>query len=314
MKYYLGVTDNKWFKFLGNLNPLPEDVNFWQPGGTVNFKVISEGAPFLFKLKSPLNAIGGIAFFSKHTFLPMSIAWDIFQNRNGCETYEQFGKMIFNYRSDKSNINPTIGCIVLTNPIFFKEEDWIETPIDWGKSIVQGKSYDSESEIGKNIWEKVEVLLEKYMISNEVDEIQNIAQEPNTALYGKSILTKVRIGQGAFRVLVTEAYSRKCSITGEKTLPVLEAAHIKSYSQFGPHHISNGLLLRSDMHKLFDSGYITITNELKVEVSSRIKEEFQNGREYYKYHGSNLFILPDQEKDRPRNEYIDWHNTNIYKG
>jgi hypothetical protein len=61
MKFYLGVTDNNWFNYLSNINP--EDINFWQPGGTVNFKVLQAGAPFLFKLKSPLNAIGGIGFF-----------------------------------------------------------------------------------------------------------------------------------------------------------------------------------------------------------------------------------------------------------
>lgn len=61
MKFYLGVTDNQWFDYLSRINP--EDINFWQPGGTVHFKVLQPGAPFLFKLKSPLNAIGGIGFF-----------------------------------------------------------------------------------------------------------------------------------------------------------------------------------------------------------------------------------------------------------
>lgn len=67
MKFYLGVTDNNWFNYLSTINP--EDMNFWQPSGSVNFKVLNPGAPFLFKLKSPLNAIGGIGFFSTHTFL-----------------------------------------------------------------------------------------------------------------------------------------------------------------------------------------------------------------------------------------------------
>lgn len=314
MKFYLGVTDNNWFNYLSERNP--EDINFWQPGGTVNFKVLKSGAPFLFKLKSPLNAIGGIGFFSSHTFLPMSIAWDTFNDRNGCRTYAEFSRMILNYRKDKNNVNPTIGCIVLTNPIFFKKEDWIETPSDWGNSIVQGKSYDSEDKVGKGIWTRVEKLLEKYLNIDSIDEgkSQILLEEPSSPAYGKSILTKVRLGQGAFRVLVTDAYSRKCTITGEKTLPVLEAAHIKPYADSGPHFISNGLLLRSDMHKLFDSGYLTITNELKVEVSSRIREEFQNGKEYYQYHGKDLFVIPNRSMDLPNSKYIDWHNTNIYKG
>ncbi len=295
MKFYLGVTDNNWYNYLSRINP--EDINFWQPSGTVSFKVLQVGAPFLFKLKSPHNAIGGIGFFSSHTFLPMSIAWDTFGNRNGCGTYAEFSKMILNYRNDKQTANPTIGCIVLTNPIFFEKEDWIKTPADWGKSIVQ-------------------VLLEKYLYINSIDEgkSQILLEEPPSPVYGASILTKVRLGQGAFRVLITDAYSRRCSITGEKTLPVLEAAHIKPYAESGPHFISNGILLRSDMHKLFDTGYLTITNDLKVEVSSRIKEEFQNGREYYQYHGKDLLFLPERAMDKPGEKYIDWHNTNVYKG
>ncbi|MBK9728989.1 MAG: HNH endonuclease [Saprospiraceae bacterium] len=314
MKFYLGVTDNNWFKYLSKINP--EDINFWQPGGTVSFKLLQSGAPFLFKLKSPLNAIGGVGFFSSHTFLPMSVAWDTFYNRNGCDTYDEFRRMILNYRKDKLNINPIIGCIVLTNPLFFKQEDWIETPVDWGKSIVQGKSYDTNDIVGKNIWARVEKLLEKYLYINPVDEgkSQFLLEESSTPAYGNSVLTKVRLGQGAFRVLVTDAYSRRCSITGEKTLPVLEAAHIKPYAESGPHFISNGILLRSDMHKLFDGGYLTITNEHKVEISSRIKEEFQNGKEYYQYHGKELLFLPNREIDKPNGQYIDWHNNKIYRG
>ncbi|MEY4903832.1 MAG: hypothetical protein RLZZ292_1647 [Bacteroidota bacterium] len=106
MKFYLGVTDNNWFNYLSKINP--EDINFWQPSGSVKFKVLEAGAPFLFKLKSPFNAIGGIAFFSSHTFLPINIAWDTFGNRNGCENFSTFSKIILNYRSDKNNINPEV--------------------------------------------------------------------------------------------------------------------------------------------------------------------------------------------------------------
>jgi putative restriction endonuclease len=314
MKFYLGVTDNYWYKYLSQINP--EDVNFWQPGGSVNFKVIPSGAPFLFKLKSPLNVIGVIGFFSSHTFLPMSIAWDAFKNRNGCDTFDEFSKMIINYRRDKFNINPTIGCIVLTNPLFFKREDWIQVPEDWGKSIVQGKSYDTVDEIGRKLWIKIELMINKYLVTRSIDEgkSQLILEEPSSPAYGKSILTKVRLGQGAFRILVTDAYTRRCSITGEKTLPVLEAAHIKPYSESGPHFISNAILLRSDMHKLFDCGYLTITKNHKIEVSSKIKEEFQNGKEYYQFHGKDLMFLPKRDMDKPSANYIDWHNSNIYRG
>ncbi len=314
MKFYLAVTDNNWYNFLSELNP--EDVNFWQPSGTVNFKVLIPGAPFLFKLKHPINAIGGIGFFSSHSFLPLNIAWDAFRNRNGCSTFMELQNMILNYRKDKTNQNPTIGCIILTNPIFFDKNDWIETPKNWGKSIVQGKSYFSDDAVGIGLWAKVELLLSKYLNKNNYDgnKSQLILEEPESPQYGKDILTKVRLGQGAFRILVTDAYNRRCSISGEKTLPVLEAAHIKPYSESGPHFISNGLLLRSDLHKLFDSGYLTITSSFKIEVSKKIKEEFHNGREYYQFHGKNLSFLPFRDIDKPDLNFVDWHNCNVYKG
>ncbi|HEV7330223.1 MAG TPA: HNH endonuclease [Flavisolibacter sp.] len=313
MKIYLGVTDNNWFSYLSKI--LPEDINFWQPGGNANFKVLSPGAPFIFKLKSPLNKIGGVGFFSSQTFLPINIAWDVFEERNGCGSFEQFRQMILQYRTDKENLNPTIGCIVLTNPVFFKQEDWIDVPEDWSKSIVQGKSYDTTAGVGLALWQKVEMLLNKYLSETayEGEKSQLILEDTESPKYGSSILKKVRLGQGAFRVLVTDAYTRRCSITGEKTLPVLEAAHIKPYSKSGPHFISNGLLLRSDLHKLFDAGYITVTKDYKVEVSKSIREEFQNGKEYYQYHGKDLVYLPARAFDRPNEKYIEWHNS-IFKG
>lgn len=311
MKYYLGVTDNGWFNYLRNINP--EDVNFWQPGGAINFRALQPGAPFLFKLKSPINAIGGVGFFSTHSFLPISVAWDTFGNRNGCETYSEFKRMILAYRTNKSDINPQIGCIVLTNPIFFEREDWIPTPENWAKSIVQGKGYSTEEDIGNTLWNKVEVLLEKYMFGEVPNDSLFVLREPEDR-YRTSVLSKVRVGQGAFRVLITDAYQRRCSITGEKTLPVLESAHIRSYSENGPHSISNGILLRSDVHKLFDNGYLTITTDFKIEVSKRIKEEFSNGKEYYQYHGRDLITLPANLSERPDKQYIEWHNSNIFKG
>lgn len=312
MKFYLGVTDNDWYNFLAQQNR--EDINFWQPGGNTSFKVLTPGEPFLFKLRSPVNAIGGIGFFSSHTFLPISIAWDAFEEGNGCNTMYELRKMILPLRRDKSDINPTIGCIVLTNPIFFKKEDWIATPENWSNSIVQGKSYSTDNDIGKDLWKKVDNLLQKYLYNVIAEEKSQLMLEDPEALYGQSILRKVRLGQGAFRILVTDAYNRKCAISGEKTLPVLEAAHIKPYAESGPHFISNALLLRSDLHKLFDTGYLTITPDLKVEVSKRIKEEYQNGKEYYKFHGNQLFNLPNRLQDNPENRFVEWHNENIYKG
>jgi putative restriction endonuclease len=77
--------------------------------------------------------------------------------------------------------------------------------------------------------------------------------------------------------------------------------------------VSNGLLLRSDLHKLFDAGYLTVTPDLHVEISGRIKEEYNNGREYYAMHGHSLAITPRSRLEMPDAAFLSWHNENVYK-
>jgi putative restriction endonuclease len=123
------------------------------------------------------------------------------------------------------------------------------------------------------------------------------------------MLVRPRLGQGAFRLIVTDVYDRRCAMTGERTLPVLEAAHIKPYGLGGPHQPENGLLLRSDLHTLFDQGYMTVdANELKVVVSGRIREEFENGRDYCQPQGRPI-RLPHDASGLPLREYLEFHNS-----
>jgi len=313
MNFYLGVTDINWYKNLSKIKP--EDVNFWQPGGRNEFRRLTVGEPFLFKLKSPYNVIGGVGFFTNYILLPLNIAWETFEVGNGFSSFTLFRNAIMNLRKDKSNLNPQIGCIVLTDPIFFEEKDWIEIPDNWKSSIVQGKTYDTSDSIAKIYWERVEFILNSYLERNPIlNENSLVSENPDSPLYGNPVLTKVRKGQGSFKVSIINAYNKRCSISGERTMPVLEAAHIKPISRSGPNYIRNGLLLRSDIHKLFDSGYITITKDLKIEVSKKIKEEYENGKEYYQFDGKNLFMLPVNKEDKPYHEYVGWHNENVYRG
>jgi putative restriction endonuclease len=74
---------------------------------------------------------------------------------------------------------------------------------------------------------------------------------------------------------------------------------------------SNGVLLRRDIHSLFDAGYVTITPKLKFEVSRRIKEEFENGRQYYELQGRGI-AAPDDLGSLPDRAALAWHNENRY--
>ncbi len=130
--------------------------------------------------------------------------------------------------------------------------------------------------------------------------------EPD-ARYGAPHLVRPRLGQGAFRVLVTDIYQRRCTVTGERTLPALEAAHIRPYGDGGVHEAPNGLLLRRDIHSLFDAGYVTVTPDHHFHVSRRIREEFDNGKHYYALHGQRI-ELPNEVRLHPNPKALTWHN------
>jgi predicted restriction endonuclease len=75
----------------------------------------------------------------------------------------------------------------------------------------------------------------------------------------------------------------------------------------------NGLLLRSDIHTLLDRGYVTVTPDLRFEVSRRIKDEFENGRDYYALQGKPVAV-PEPRELAPSREYLDWHATHVFRG
>ena len=113
--------------------------------------------------------------------------------------------------------------------------------------------------------------------------------------------------------MVTDNYQRRCAISGERTLPALDAAHIRPFADGGQHEASNGILMRRDIHSLFDLGYVTVSPDMRFEVSKRIREEYENGRHYYALHGTNI-AMPDDFQKRPERSALTWHNENRFKG
>jgi putative restriction endonuclease len=309
MNAFIAVTDFEWFSLLGSQIGI-EEVNFWQPNGNRVFSAIEKGGLFLFKLHSPRDFIVGGGFYAHSTLLPVSLAWDTFGIKNGATTYEQMRKRIEKFRRQQAlpHEDYSIGCILLEQPFFFAKEQWFPVPKDWKSNIVQGKRYDLTLEPGLSLFKQVQ---ERMAITNSIQLSSPKVADPRDK-YGAPINVLPRLGQGSFRIVVTDAYDRKCAITGEKVLPVLVASHIRPYANGGTHDPQNGILLRSDMHTLFDRGYVTITDDYHFEVSKRIKEDFDNGHEYYAYHGKNINI-PKQSNQAPGKEYLDWHHK-IYRG
>lgn len=307
MKTFVAVTDNEWFRLLRDRAPLPE-VNFWRPGPSGNFRALSPGEPLLFKLHSPENYVVGGGFFSHFSgSVPLSLAWAAFGEKNGVTTHDQMRRQIEKYRRIPPNPRKDyrIGCVLLSEPFFFEERNWIAIPQDWSLNIVQGKGYDTTTGEGARVWKEVQLRLQAQGPLG-----QGVAE---SSMFGEPYLVRPRLGQASFRILVTDTYERRCAVTGEKALPVLDAAHIQSVQAGGQHHLSNGLLLRSDVHRLFDTGYVTVTSDYRFRVSRRLKDDFDNGEPYYPFDRQQIF-LPRSVRDRPDPLLLERHADTVFRG
>ena len=85
------------------------------------------------------------------------------------------------------------------------------------------------------------------------------------------------------------------------------------YARGGKHRVDNGLLLRRDLHRLCDHGYVTVTSDHVFRVGDRLREQFKNGRSYYGLNGSTITV-PGHEPWRPSREFLEWHGHEVFKG
>lgn len=301
-----------WFNFLRTRRTAWDEVNFWTPSDYYAFHGVP-GSPFFFRLMSPRNVIGGFGYVASFSRLPEYMAWEWFGEGNGAESFARMKSRLDGIRVQNALQGRTgqkqIGCIILADVVFFSEDLWIPQPTDWGRQNLRHKRYDLREGEGYRLWNECQARVA--FMRGPATTVSMIRE--STPRYGDPVLVRPRLGQGAFRVVVTDAYARACAVTGEHSLPALEAAHIKPFAAEGPHEINNGVLLRSDLHKLFDAGYVTVTSERRLEVSRRLRDDFQNGKSYYPLHGQAV-SLPPAEQDHPRLEYLQWHNETVYKG
>lgn len=301
---FIAITDRSWFDLLSL--ELPEEVNFWQPSGARNFSAVSVGELFLFKLHAPDDYIVGGGVFSHASNVPLSLAWEAFGIKNGVTSLAEMRSRIARYRRDDAlldpNTDPEIGCRVLTQPFFWPREQWLRVPQSFARNIVTGKRYDTDDAEGRYLWDAI-----AYRAASLSEDGRP------TRRYGGPQVIRPRLGQGAFRLAVTDAYQRRCAVSGEKTLPILDAAHIRGYGDGGEHDPANGLLLRTDIHRLFDLGYVTVSDDHRFEVSHRLKADFDNGRHYYELHGAAV-RSPQLGYAPPASEALAWHREHRYRG
>lgn len=309
-RIYVYPTDNSWFERLASLSPLDE-VNFWQPGGQRAFTGLDEGDLLLFRRKHPVNRIAGGGVFVRSRVLPMDMAWEAFGDGNGVRDFDTFRRLIAEYKEvappESLPLDAPIGCIVLANPVFLPIEASREVPADYSPSLQKGKGYALDSMTGREL----------FAWTNDAFRVfaphSVLASADPAAMWSGPGLARRRLGQGTFRLLVTEMFGGRCAVTGEKTLPILEAAHIQPVTRSGQHAVENGLLLRRDVHRLFDLGYVGVTTDYQFRVSGRLERDWSNGKAYYALDRTPI-RLPMDEAMRPAPRLLEWQMDTVFKG
>lgn len=286
------------------------DANFWRPSNRrFNLPV---GTPFFFKLKSPYNAIAGFGRFASFTVLPSWLAWETFGEANGVESLDALRSRLQRIQvGARIEADPAgrIGCCLIAESRFFKPGNWVAAPSNWSPRTQTGAKVDLARGDGLRIWQEC---LARVALDTGT-ATPPMAAESAEPRYGAPSVYLPRLGQGIFRVQVLDAYGRACAVTGEHSLPVLEAAHIRPFSQGGAHRVDNGLALRTDLHRLFDKGYVTVDEQRRFIVGRRLKEEFENGRSYYGLHGHPVH-LPKQQSFHPSATALAWHREQVFRG
>ena len=259
--YYIGVTDPRWHEFL-TLHGTPATANFWTPT-LWRPAALEPGARWLFMLKSPIRKIGGfglIAGYAEHT---VEKAWELFGLGNGVASPEELRQRVDSFAAARSvrprASNDPIGCILLSDVTLFGPGQQLtadELGVDFAVNIVKYKSYRGEIEIP----------------GYDVRSPDNFQLVPGARSSGQAGTVYLRPDQARFRSTVMHAYERRCAISGVACSEVLDAAHIQPYVSEASHHVQNGLLLRKDLHALFDAGLIAFADDYTTLVSPVLAE------------------------------------------
>jgi hypothetical protein len=175
--------------------------------------------------------------------------------------------------------------------------------------IQEGTPDDVVEAIGKKLIPRFRLPkrneIHKLVTQFEGGQMQDTQSEPTNMKDARERIARLiatRRGQPAFRYSLIETYGSRCAISGCDAVAALEAAHIIPYSKTAFSGLSNGLLLRADLHTLFDLGLIAIDSAtMKVLIHRDL-----DGTTYSEFAGK-LLRLPERLEDRPSKEALDGH-------
>lgn len=314
---WIALTDQAWFDHFSEGKPTVvrvDEVNFWSPTSVKPMKRMRPGEPVFFRLKVPHRCIAGYGFFAHFCVLGLEEAWRMFGAKNGDPERGRFMRRIGGYRrldlDDPSVERAPLGCTILRDAVFWPRERWLrwDEREGWPKHTQRGKAETDPVRASRLLAEIQHDSLE--VPQDLVAEFAPLEVDERELVLAR---TRARVGQGTFRSRLLDAYGRRCAVTGEKTEPVLDAAHVQPYLGPRSNHPQNGLLLTQEFHTLFDLGLVTVTPDFRLRVSDSLRERWSNGRRYYAYQGSPI-RTPESTELRPSRAALEWHVRRVFVG
>ena len=265
------------------------------------------GEPVFFEIeRDGKKLICGGGFYQRTREITPLQCWQMLGVNNGAEDKEEFiqmvtargwsqGRKLLSHQISGTFVFSSRQCYELMpelgiKPLDLGELTYVDTNTPEGRFlwrfIMHERSFQLQEGTSDGLWQG----------------IYHLAEEKQSRDY-----------YAMFAAKMLKAYDFKCTVTGEPTVDALEVAHIRTFYDERFFKPDNGLVLRADLAKLFDKGYITVEyrgENAFLKVSKTLK--LSGGDEYLHYDGVKL-NLPKAQSERPSREYLSWHRQNRFE-
>lgn len=207
----------------------------------------------------------------------------------------------YKFRIELEVVAPTSTSVASWTTL--KENTGVKGATNFGPREVKGRDGERWLRRQLDIGETEEISVDFQKVVDELDPATAASDEDLRRRVEASIVA--REGQGVFRKRLLDAYRERCAVTGISE-PVLDAAHIRRYLGRHSNTPAKGVLLRTDLHTLFDKHLLTIVYDdgsYRVRVSDDLSADMYRDLDH-----QVLAVLPPATKDRPSTTLLAEHN------
>lgn len=298
------ITDPSWLSSLERTG-VRQSVNFWRKDRR-SLRLLP-GDLFYFKLKGS-RSVAGRAYFREQLQLTATEAWERFREGNGAVSQSELETRA--QRALKMN-GGSLNCLILDGLEILPTQARPQIRPGDFPGAIQNCKFFKQGSLPSVEASFSEPRALSTLVGAEAEASTEGQFDPRFISTIRAMAIRaicVRRGQRKFRKDLLAAYNDKCCVTGETAPAILEAAHIHPYRGADTNQVANGLLLRTDLHTLFDFGLWTLEDTFTIRLSSHII----SSKSYAGYDGATIAV-PNKPQLRPSKAALRFHREMIFK-